>query len=153
MINNFIEAWDKNKNKLREYLRTHSQTEYSNYFDLVKILFDIIINPYLEEYESKFDTDKEKIQVIDDGDYQGTLIFILHRNTYQPDISEYIYTYVNYGSCSGCDTLLRIQSENFYRDDSYEYSTDLQINDYMTLFLHLLQHCNYFIGGYKIDHD
>lgn len=31
MIQEFIEAWNINKNKLEEYFRTHNQTEYDEY--------------------------------------------------------------------------------------------------------------------------
>lgn len=31
MIKSFVEAWDKNKGKLEEYIRTHNQIEYDSY--------------------------------------------------------------------------------------------------------------------------
>ena len=71
MITEFIEKWDKYKNELEEYFKTNKQLEYSSYKLIVKALFDIIIN---KDEEDKFNT--ENIVVIDDGDYQGTQIFI-----------------------------------------------------------------------------
>lgn len=53
--------------------------------------------------------DAENITVVDNGDYQGTQLFLIPRDTYQPSESEYLMTYVGYGSCSGCDTLQAIQ--------------------------------------------
>lgn len=55
----------------------------------------------------------ERIHQIDDGDYQGTLIFVIGAGGYQP--SRYWYVKVGYGSCSGCDTLQAIRG---YEDDA-----------------------------------
>ena len=99
------------------------------------MLFDIVINPSIECDHYRFDT--ENILVIDD--YQGTQVFILHREQYQPSVEDYVYTNTYYGSCSGCDTLLSI---NEYEDG---LPSESQINDYMDLCLHLLQRCHYMI--------
>lgn len=134
MIKSFINSWEKNKSNLEEYIRTHKQVEYDSYRILVKLIFDLVINPDVDTYRDDiFDTDK--IDVLDHGDYQGTLIFILHRDTYQPLVDDYIYTYVYYGSCSGCDTL---QAIHHYDEDEPDEN---QVEDYMTLCLHLVQHC------------
>lgn len=45
----------------------------------------------------------EKVHAIDDGEYQGTLLFLVPQETYQP--CTYWYVFVSYGSCSGCDTM------------------------------------------------
>ena len=79
--------------------------------------------------------DINNITVIDDGDYQGTRIFIIPRNTYQPSVEDYVYTNTYYGSCSGCDTLQAI----LWRYD--ETPNENQIIDLMELALHLLQKC------------
>lgn len=136
MIKEFVEKWEKYKNELEEYFRNNMQKEYATYQDIVELLFEIIINRDIDDDWDKFDTDN--IIVIDDGDYQGTQIFILHQNSYQPSIEEYVYTNTYYGSCSGCDTLLGIQSY-----DLEELPNEEQIKDYMFLSLHLLQRCNY----------
>lgn len=141
MIKEFCLAWEKNKNKLEEYFRTTKQDEYVNYEDLVKLLFDIVINPSIESDYYRFDT--ENILVIDDGDYQGTQVFILHRDQYQPSVEDYVYTNTYYGSCSGRDTLLSI---NEYEDG---LPSESQVNDYMDLCLHLLQKCHYMIDEEK----
>lgn len=128
MIEEFVKYWDKNKNKLQNYIETTEQDKYSNYIDLVKILFEIVINPEVEkEYNLK------NITMIDNGDYQGTQIFLLFKDWYQPSIQDYIYTNVYYGSCCGCDTLMSIQG--------YGLPNKKQVEDYMMLFLHLLQRC------------
>ena len=137
MIKEFCLAWEKNKDKLEEYFRKTRQEEYGNYEDLVKLLFDIVINPSIECDHYRLDT--ENILVIDDGDYQGTQVFILHRDQYQPSVEDYVCTNTYYGSCSGCDTLLSI---NEYEDG---LPSESQVNDYMDLCLHLLQRCHYMI--------
>lgn len=144
MVKEFCLAWEKNKGELEEYFRTTKQCAYGNYEDLVRLIFDIIINPEIKrglfgEYnDHRFDTDN--ILVIDDGDYQGTQVFVLHQDRYQPSITSYVYTNVGYGSCSYCDTLQNIQD--------YKYNDlpdDEQVTDYMTLCLHLLQKCNFMV--------
>ena len=136
MIKEFVEKWDKYKNELEEYFRNNPQKEYATYKDIVRLLFDIIINKD-EGFEwEKFDTGD--IVVIDDGDYQGTQIFILHKDEYQPSVEEYVYTNTYYGSCSGCDTLLAIQDW-----DLEKLPNENKIKEYMTLALHLLQRCHY----------
>ena len=47
MIQKFVEAWDGNKSKLEEHLKTHRMEEYDEYEKLVKLLFEIVINPYI----------------------------------------------------------------------------------------------------------
>lgn len=81
------------------------------------------------------------ITVIDNGDYQGTQIFMISLDVYQPDPENYIYTHTYYGSCSGCDTLLGISR---YGD---ELPDENQVKEYMTLALHLLQKCTWLKEG------
>ena len=141
MIKEFIEKWNKYNKELKKYFKNTEQKKYSEYKDIIKSLFEIVINRD-EEFDCyKFDT--ENILVIDDGDYQGTQIFILHKDTYQPSIEEYVYTNTYYGSCSGCDTLLSISSY----DDGLP--TEEQVKDYMQLALHLLQRFKYMEEGDK----
>lgn len=47
MIKEFCLAWEKNKDKFEEYFKNTKQDEYSEYMDLVGLLFDIVINPEL----------------------------------------------------------------------------------------------------------
>ena len=138
MIKEFIEKWDKYKNDLEDYFRYTEQIEYDEYEKIVKILFEKIINKDLEYDSERFDV--EDLLKIDDGDYQGTQIFILHKGCYQPEVEEYVYTSTYYGSCSGCDTL---QAISFY---DRGLPDEEQVKDYMTLALHLLQKCHYMQG-------
>lgn len=146
MIKSFINSWEKNKNILEAYIKTHKQEEYDSYVKLVKLIFDLVINPDINEYSfNQFNT--ECIDILNHGDYCGTLIFILHMDDYEPDLDGYVYTYVEYGSCSGCDTLLRIN-----RYDTDELPDENQVQDYMTLCLHLIQHCKC-MGDFREEDD
>jgi hypothetical protein len=71
--------------------------------------------------------------VIDHGNYQGTLIFIVGETGYQP--SRYWYCGVYYGSCSGCDTFEAVRG---YRDYD-QPAPPREIEGYLTLALHMLQ--------------
>lgn len=124
MIKEFVQAWDKNKSTLEQYFKTHTQDAYDSYESLVRLLFNIVINPAMVK---PFNT--ENIIELDDGDWQGTQVFILHRNTYQPDICDYVYTNTYYGSCSGCDTLMAISGYG------YDIPSEEQVKDYMQLCL------------------
>ncbi len=128
MIPEIIKQWDKNKHKLEDYFRNTKQSEYSNYYKeiLVKI-FELCIN------SDDLMFDLTKITVIDDGDYQGTQIFLIPKDTYHPSASDYVVTNTEYGSCSGCDTLMGISC--YYED----LPTSDQVKQYMTLSLHLVQ--------------
>lgn len=136
MIKDFVEAWDKNKGKLEKYFRKTEQIKYGSYSAILIALIEKVINPYAKEKYGEYTStalQTSKMTIIDDGDYQGTQIFIIPYNTYQPSLDEYVYTHNYYGSCSGCDTLLGIS----------EYDEGLpdeeQVQGYMTLSLHLLQ--------------
>ena len=71
---------------------------------------------------------------MDNGDYQGTLLFLIPCDTYQPSEYEYLLTYVGYGSCSGCDALMSIQSDGDYG----EKLTNGQVRDIMCLCLNII---------------
>ena len=133
MIKEFTTYWEKNKGDLEEFLKTTKQEKYTSYKSLVKALFEKVINPNVN---NKFDT--KNILIIDDGDYQGTQIFLLHIATYQPSVSDYVYTNTYYGSCSGCDTLLAISN---YNDG---YPNDKQVEDLSSFITKML-----FYGGLK----
>lgn len=133
MIKEFVQAWDKNKRKLEAYFHKPENKHHYDYADLVKLLFQIVINPELcDRY------DVEHMHVIDDGDYQGTQVFLLFRDFYQPAANDYVYTNAYYGSCSGCDTLMRILDNEGDGSDKF---TELQVKDLMTLCMHLMQKC------------
>lgn len=135
MIKEFVEKWDKYKENLENYFRNTRQEEYQDYKDIVKALFENVINKDETDSWNKFNL--KKMTLIDDGDYQGTQIFIIPLDVYQPNTSNYVVTNTYYGSCSGCDALMAIQ------DYEVGLPNEEQIKDYMELALHLLQKCKW----------
>jgi hypothetical protein len=124
----FVSQWNKNAWRILNWFKITPQSEYNEYEKIVKKLFELVINDDGSDTWSWMD-----MTVLDHGHYQGTQIFIVHKYTYQPGVRDYVMTHNEYGSCSGCDTLLSINS---YSDDLPDQS---QLNDYMTLCLHLVQ--------------
>lgn len=104
MLKYCLRKWDENKKKLEEELLKDPNLNECKYKHIVEKVVEIILNTN-EEYL----WNTEGITEIDDGDYQGTLLFLIPRKTYQPTEWEYLMTYVGYGSCSGCDALQAIQ--------------------------------------------
>lgn len=135
MIQKYIDEFQKNKDKLSAYLMATPQDEYDSYKKLLIKTIELCLNNS-ELYYKNFDINK--ITVIDDGDYQGTLLFLIPFDTYQPAEYEYITTYVDYGSCSGCDTLLEIS-----RYDS-DFPNKTQVKAYLTLCLHMVERMEWF---------
>jgi len=129
-------AWDANKERLREHISTHEQEDYDSYKKIVAMLFEQVINPY-EEQNYNFRFALKKIHEIDDGSHSGALMYLIPMDDYEPTPTDYVITYVDYGSCSGCDTLLGIL------EDIDTLPTASQVEQFMTLCLHILQHCKY----------
>lgn len=137
MIKKFVKAWDKYNNLLLKFFQKENPTSYE---DILEKLVEIVINPYLKElkeYPENRGLDIKNMTIINNGDYQGTLIFIIPYDTYQPDTSAYVFTSVNYGSCSCCDTF---QSIEVLSDDKKSEAG----KQFHTLALHLLQSFKYF---------
>lgn len=125
MIKSFVKVWDEHKDEVRSRLSEHPES----YEVLVRSVVQMIAD-HTERYAKG--PDPERIHLIDDGDYQGTLLFVIAGAGYQP--RDYWYVKIDYGSCSGCDTLQGIRS--------YSYKAPLtkeQVNAYMTLALHIVQ--------------
>lgn len=127
MLKILVEKWDKNKDKLRNALY-NADLKNVEYIDIVKLTFDNIYNVDNKKH-SLSDLDMGNITEINDGEWQGTLLYLIPFKTYQPAEDEYLMTYVGYGSCSGCDTLQSIQSEI----PSSGQPTEANIKDFMVL--------------------
>lgn len=125
------EQWNNNREKLEARLREIDLWGI-DYEGLVKEIVDYIFNPEIEMFGGMYKLDSSKITVIDDGDYQGWLLFLIPFDTYQPGPGEYLMTHIGYGSCSGCDTLQAIQSDIQYSEGKQVYS-DQVIADFMHL--------------------
>lgn len=124
MIKYCLEKWDANKEKLRKVL-SGENLEAIEYKDLVKMVVRYVLNDENEYDYERWDYDR--ITEIDNGDYQGTLLYLIPKNTFQPSEYDYLMAYVNYGSCSGCDALQYLQSL------IYPNQTEKNVNDFMTL--------------------
>lgn len=137
------DKWEENKDKLEKALREDDSLNDCDYSELVAMVVKHILNPGENNYNTY---DSGNITVIDDGHYQGTLLFMIPMDTYQPSEYEYLLTYVGYGSCSGCDTLKSIQ------DWGDKKLTDSQVKDFMGLCKDLV--CNIvkpYNGGWRND--
>lgn len=124
MIDAFVKHWEYKKQDLREKYLSESPDSYRSIVeDVVKILEDGGMD------ENGYTPDSSRIQCIDHGDYQGTLVFVIAATGYQP--STYWYARIAYGSCSGCDTFEHI---NDCIGDK-----EKQVDAFMTLALHVVQ--------------
>lgn len=111
------DKWSKNEELLRQAL-SFETLDCLEYKDLVKLTVKWILNGGENDFRN---WDYNNITCIDNGDYQGTLLYLIPKNTYQPAEYQYLMTYVDYGSCSGCDTLQSIQFK------------DCEVSEYMKL--------------------
>lgn len=123
MIVYCLGKWERNKQALKEALMSDKELRTCEYKHLIEMVVKHILNNSQESEDREWNT--SKITEIDDGDYQGTLLYVIHKETYQPSECDYLMTFVSYGSCSGCDTLQDIQ--RYDRDD------DVPIKDFMAL--------------------
>ena len=120
MLKYCVDQWEKNKENLRKALE---QFDFRNEQMDYEVLMSLVITHILED---KWDS--ENFIMVDDGDYQGNLLFIIHEKIYQPSEEHYLITYVKYGSCSCYDTMQGIL-----------YESDTKVEDLMTLALHMIQ--------------
>jgi hypothetical protein len=150
MLKYCLSKWEQNKKLLEEKLKTDSSLNGCDYTYLVKLVVDYILNDGQPIWELGCETkwDSERITVIDNGDYQGTQLFLIPCKTYQPCEYEYLMTYVGYGSCSGCDTLKAIQ------DWGDKLLTEKQVKDFMTLCKDILTNTiKPYNGGWRFEKD
>lgn len=152
MLKYCLNQWDKNKDKLREILSRNTELNDCGYMTLVKLTFNTIFNT---DNEDGTELEIQNITEINNGDYQGTLLYLIPFSTYQPNEYEYLMTYVNYGSCSGCDTLQGIQSDGDWEDyGDNKVPTVKQLEDYMTLCRNLISNTiKPYNGGWREDKD
>lgn len=151
MIKEFVKAWDKyNKDLLDEFIKDSP----SDYEDIVRTLVRVVINPYITNnedimYPLSEGLDLERMTVIDDGDYQGTTIYIIPCDTYQPSEESYYVTHNYYGSCSGCDAFEAIKSMHYTWGDEEQSKEDKleEAKEYHDLALHLLQRFHNLTSG------
>jgi len=123
MIQPFVDAFMANKQKLEAQFRVKRPDSYLEIMKAVVAIVDVESGDFFAHKLYPL----EVSQVLA-GEYQGDYVFIITTKDYPTSIW---YTTVAYGSCSGCDTLKRIE------DDVLD--EEQKIKDYMTLALHLVQ--------------
>lgn len=105
------DQWHNNREHLKEKIHELLQeTDHIDYGKIVALAFEECYNRGIKNTGREVDT--KKITEIDNGDYHGTLIYVIPLDTCQPAEYEYLMTYVAYGSCSGCDTLQAILEDD-----------------------------------------
>jgi hypothetical protein len=125
MIKEIVAIWENKKGLIEKTYRDllYKKDWYPDYFDLI-----LIVLTELKD-EKYFNSNLEKIHLINDGTHEGNLVFIISEDTYTP--YNYWYVLVDYGSCSGCDTLASIMvSTN---------DIDNKVKGLMSLSLHIIQ--------------
>jgi hypothetical protein len=129
MLMQFVAAFDNVRNHLTETFRDVSSITYDGLLrtTIKAIAEDMSHNKRLDYWDGEI-PDPDRITVIDDGDYQGSLVFVIGARGYQP--SSYWLTRAAYGSCSACDTLQGILDEQ---------DPNARAQQLMTLALHMVQ--------------
>lgn len=154
MIQYCIDKWEKNKDALRDDIRENPEWKTCDYFYVVNRTVTFILNDGKEIcadedlilYDDRPEWNANRITEINDGWYQGTLLYLIPRNEYCPAEYDYLMGFIGYGSCFLCDTLERIHIEGYdFSQVSYEEylrqkMSETQVNDYMAL-------CKDFICG------
>ena len=135
MIKIIRDAWAKNHKDLEEVLRNIEDLNVIDYEWLVKTTFETVYNKYVADVFHD-ELDCNRMTVIDDGSYQGTVLFLVPFNMLSPGPDDYLMTHVYYGSCSGCDTLERILIMDIYdfeKEDYTEAPNEEQVQDLLAL--------------------
>lgn len=132
MIKEFVQRWEARKHELEADFR---KEHVDSYFDLVRKVTQIVTTDNYSYDEGA--PDPERIHEINDGYYQGTLLYVIAEKGYQP--RTYYSVFIDYGSCSGCDTLQSICDMPWHNNDGNKSPTDSQVQQYMTLALHIVQ--------------
>ena len=139
MIEEFTKRWFSHNHMVREQFEKQIP---NSYMDIVKAVVTMLHD------ENVYDSiDPERIHEIDDGHYQGTLLYVIAADGYQP--SDYYYVKIGYGSCSGCDTLEAITSGDWGHETQEEADAwkKTAVENCMTLALHVVQGLKKMEGG------
>ena len=121
MIESFVKSLYENRDTLREKFSSKHPEDYKE-----------VVRNVVEMLAIDNSIDPGCIHEINDGGtYQGTLVYVIGGKGISLD--RYWYVKIDYGSCSGCDTL-----ESIRRYDQGQPSSK-QVDEYMTLALHIVQ--------------
>lgn len=112
------DKWAENEKRLKHAFEMIGTTYLQNtldYKELIKMVVRYILNDGLRDdtgFDNYYFWDENNITIVDNGDYQGTLLFLIPKLVYQPGHSEYLMSYISYGSCSACDALQSAQTHD-----------------------------------------
>lgn len=124
MEKEIVELWEEHKNALKEFFTTYKGDSYS--FD-----YDLLIKNLIEKSLPGF----ELIHCFTTGSYSGDIVIIFGDKKYDAfDIDRLYLSSIYYGSCSGCDALQEILSND--REDTF---TEQQVTDLMCVALNIIQ--------------
>ena len=138
MITAFVASFEENKAGIRSaILSLLREDQYVTASQLMRILAEQLSRPGRQT-----SLDPERLTVIDHGDNQGTIVFVVAESGYQPE-AHYAVSY-GYGSCGGCDTLESICDEvpstvSEEIDGDSKDQIDRALDLLMTECLHLVQ--------------
>lgn len=125
MEQELVERFDSKREEIRcDLLMLLRDYNWITYADIVKVVIEAVHDGYGTP-------DPENIHEIDDGEYQGTLLYVIPMDCYQP--WDYWCVKVDYGSCSGCDTLLAIL------EGDYGNTANEKVDALFTLAPHIVQ--------------
>lgn len=121
MIQEFVDRFMSKKFELEEIFTENHPNDYSQ---IVEKVITII-----QDKENHITPNVNRIHKINDGHCSGTLLHVIAAMGHQP--YKYWYVKVDYGSCSVCDTLQKINRSNQFNEK--------KVKDYMMLALHIVQ--------------
>ena len=106
-----LDAWEKNKDRIRSYIEGHIYiTDREEGYVGLAVDGDVSLEEILN---IAYGDDKKRLyfQLVDFGDWQGTLIAVFSEgNNYQPSVYQTHYAVLEYGSCGECDAILAATS-------------------------------------------
>ncbi|MDY5667939.1 MAG: hypothetical protein SPK43_01600, partial [Candidatus Onthovivens sp.] len=78
------DKWARNEKYLKRVFETRTDLNTIDWSDLVKLTFEYIYNIDYDDFDDDESLNLNNITIIDNGDYQGTLLYIIPFKTYQP---------------------------------------------------------------------
>lgn len=148
MIQQFVDVIVEHKEEIKAELtktildnkeKCSWEIEVFEYGYIHKMMLEYINKYFLiGDTWNTFPFNTEEVTRIDDGDYQGTLLYFWHMDHYQPEPQKYFWTFINYGSCSVCDTMLGIESDYSFAEDKAE-GAKVAAEELWLLMLHMAQ--------------
>lgn len=122
MIKFCLNKWDDNNKKLREVI-ANTPVETRKNWDYRDLVYLVATTVY--EFDLPI---VNNIVYGGDCNYQGTLVFLIPMNDGSDTEREWLMSYIGYGSCTVCDTLQSIQSDDGESDSDID-----AVDEYMNL--------------------